>query len=97
MIVIDEVQRVPDLLSAVHALIEEQRGWRFVLAGSSARKLRRSGVDLMAGRAVVRTMHPFMAAELDASFDLPAALGVTCSVAPLTVTVITLGVAAVAE
>ena len=74
VIVIDEVQRVPDLLSAVHALIEEQRGWRFVLTGSSARKLRRSGVDLMAGRAVVRTMHPFMAAELEASFDLPAAL-----------------------
>ena len=74
VIVIDEVQRVPDLLSAVHALIEEQRGWRFVLTGSSVRKLRRSGVDLMAGRAVVRTMHPFMAAELDASFDLPTAL-----------------------
>ena len=74
VIVIDEVQRVPDLLSAVHALIEEHRGWRFVLTGSSARKLKRSGVDLMAGRAVVRTMHPFMAAELEASFDLPAAL-----------------------
>ena len=74
VIVIDEVQRVPALLSAVHALIEEQRGWRFVLTGSSARKLRRSGVDLMAGRAVVRTMHPFMAAELGDAFDLQAAL-----------------------
>ena len=74
VIVIDEVQRVPALLSAVHALIEERRGWRFVLTGSSARKLRRSGVDLMAGRAVVRTMHPFMAAELGDSFHLPAAL-----------------------
>ena len=74
VIVIDEVQRVPELLSAVHALIEEGRDWRFVLTGSSARKLRRSGVDLMAGRAVVRTMHPFMAAELGDSFDLPAAL-----------------------
>lgn len=49
-------------------------GWRFVLTGSSARKLRRSGVDLLAGRAVVRTMHPFMAAELGESFDLAAAL-----------------------
>ena len=38
VIVIDEVQRVPALLSAVHALIEERRGWRFVLTGSSARK-----------------------------------------------------------
>ena len=74
VIVIDEVQRAPALLSAVHALIEERRGWRFVLTGSGARKLRRSGVDLMAGRAVVRTMHPFMAAELGDSFHLPAAL-----------------------
>ena len=74
VIVIDEVQRVPALLSAVHALIEEGRGWRFVLTGSSARKLRRSGVDRLAGRAVVRTMHPFMAAELGDGFDLPAAL-----------------------
>ena len=74
VIVIDEVQRVPALLSAVHALIEEGRGWRFVLTGSSARKLRRSGVDLLAGRAVLRTMHPFMAAELGESFDLATAL-----------------------
>ena len=74
VIVIDEVQRVPELLSATHALIEEGQDRRFVLTGSSARKLRRSGVDLMAGRAVVRTMHPFMAAELGDAFDLPAAL-----------------------
>ena len=74
VIVIDEVPRVPALLSAVHALIEEGRDWRFVLTGSSARKLKRSGVDLMAGRAVVRTMHPFMAAELGDSFDLTGAL-----------------------
>ena len=74
VIVIDEVQRVPELLSVVHALIEEHRGWRFVLTGSSARKLRRSGVDLMAGRAVVRAMHPFMAAELGDAFDLTSAL-----------------------
>ena len=74
VIVIDEVQRVPELLSATHALIEEGQDRRFVLTGSSARKLRRSGVDLMAGRAVVRTMHPFMAAELGDGFDLPAAL-----------------------
>ena len=74
VIVIDEVQRVPELLSATHALIEEGQDRRFVLTGSSARKLRRSGVDLMAGRAVVRTMHPFMAAELGDGFDLPTAL-----------------------
>ncbi len=73
VVVIDEVQRVPELLSVVHSLIEEHRGLRFVLTGSSARKLRRGGVDLLAGRALNRTLHPFMAAELP-SFDLDLAL-----------------------
>ena len=72
--VIDEVQKAPDLLSVVHSLIEEHREWRFVLTGSSARKLRRGGVDLMAGRALWREMHPYMAAELGADFDLDKAL-----------------------
>ena len=44
------------------------------LRAASARKLKRAGVDLLAGRAVVRSMHPFVAAELGARFDLPAAL-----------------------
>ena len=73
-LVIDEVQRVPELLTVVHQLLEEPGGPRFVLTGSSARKLKRTGVDLLAGRAVVRSMHPFMAAELGARFDLEAAL-----------------------
>lgn len=73
VVVIDEVQRVPEVLSVVHSLIEEHRGLRFVLTGSSARKLRRGGVDLLAGRALNRTLHPFMAAELP-SFDLGRAL-----------------------
>ena len=73
-LVIDEVQRVPELLTVVHQLIEEPSGPRFVLTGSSARKLKRAGVDLLAGRAVVRSLHPFMAAELGEGFDLPAAL-----------------------
>ena len=72
-VVIDEVQRVPELLSVVHALVEAKPPRRFVLTGSSARKLRRGGVDLLAGRAVLRTLHPFMAAELK-QFDLQAAL-----------------------
>jgi predicted AAA+ superfamily ATPase len=72
-VVIDEVQKVPELLDVVHALIEEPRGIRFVLTGSSARKLRRGGVDLLAGRAAVRRMHPFMAGEVGA-FDLGRAL-----------------------
>ena len=73
-LVIDEVQRVPELLTVVHQLMEEPGGPRFVLTGSSARKLKRAGVDLLAGRAVVRAMHPFLAAELGERFDLPAAL-----------------------
>src|SRR5437867_11099549 len=64
-VVVDEVQRVPELLNVVHDLIEQPVRRQFVLTGSSARKLRRGGVDLLAGRAVVRTLHPFMAAELD--------------------------------
>jgi predicted AAA+ superfamily ATPase len=73
-IVIDEVQKVPALLPAVHALIEEKKGWRFVLTGSSARKLKRAGVDLLAGRALLRRLYPFMAAELGERFDLARAL-----------------------
>ena len=46
-IVIDEAQRVPELLPVVHAVIEERRGRQFVLTGSSARKLSRRGVDLL--------------------------------------------------
>lgn len=74
-VVVDEVQRVPDLLTVVHQLIEERAGPRFVLTGSSARKLKRKGVDLLAGRAAVRHLHPFMAAELEEAFDLERALG----------------------
>lgn len=73
-IVVDEVQKLPQLLDVVHQLMEQQAGWRFVLTGSSARKLKRSGVDLLAGRAVVKTMHPFMAAELGEAFSLEEAL-----------------------
>ena len=72
-LVIDEIQRVPELLSVVHALLEEPAPPRFILTGSSARKLRRGGVDLLGGRAAHRTLHPFMAAELP-RFDLAQAL-----------------------
>lgn len=82
-VVIDEIQRVPELLTEIHALIERDRERRFVLTGSSARKLRRSGVDLLAGRAVRETLHPFMAAELP-GFDLERALAI--GMLPLVVT-----------
>lgn len=72
-VVIDEVQRVPELLNVVHDLMEGGPPIRYILTGSSARKLRRGGVDLLAGRAVVRTLHPFMAAEWP-SFELERSL-----------------------
>jgi predicted AAA+ superfamily ATPase len=75
-VVIDEIQRVPDLLGVVHALIEERRPLQFILTGSSARKLKRTGVNLLAGRALIRSLHPFMASELGARFDFPRALRV---------------------
>ena len=73
-IVIDEIQRVPELLHSVHELIEADRSRRFILTGSSARKLRARGVNLLGGRAANRTLHPFLAAELGDAFDLPTAL-----------------------
>ncbi|MFH1713195.1 MAG: DUF4143 domain-containing protein [Candidatus Jacksonbacteria bacterium] len=73
-IIIDEVQKIPELLDVVHSLIEEKSDLQFVLTGSSARKLKRTGVDLLAGRAVLRTLHPFMAAELGTVFNLEKSL-----------------------
>lgn len=81
-VVVDEVQRVPELLNVVHDLLERPSPRRFVLTGSSARKLRRGGVDLLAGRATVNSCHPFMAAELP-DFDLGRAL--THGMVPLVV------------
>ena len=72
-VVIDEVQRAPELLTVVHAILEEPSPPRFVLTGSSARKLRRGGLDVLGGRALLRTLHPFMTAELP-GFSLDAAL-----------------------
>jgi predicted AAA+ superfamily ATPase len=72
-VVVDEVQRVPELLSVVHEALEQPGTPLFVLTGSSARKLRRGGVNLLAGRALLRTLHPFMAAEL-AEFRIEDAL-----------------------
>jgi len=55
---------VPELPNVVHDVLEQPGAPRFVLTGSSARKLRRGGVDLLTGWALLRTLHPFMAAEL---------------------------------
>jgi uncharacterized protein len=70
-IVIDEVQKLPRLLDEVHGLIADHGGrYRFALSGSSARKLRRLDVNLLAGRAINRTFHPLTCAELDFRFEL---------------------------
>ncbi len=68
-VVIDEIQRLPILLNEVHRLIEE-RGIRFLLTGSSARKLRKGGVNLLGGRARTKYLHPLTFRELDKHFDL---------------------------
>jgi predicted AAA+ superfamily ATPase len=68
-VILDEIQKVPALLDEVHRLIETRK-LRFALTGSSARKLRRRGVNLLAGRALSLTMHPLTRVELGASFDL---------------------------
>lgn len=72
-IIIDEVQRLPKLLNSVHRMIEKT-GQKFALTGSSSRKLKRGGANLLAGRAFVNTLYPLTSAELGERFDLPSAL-----------------------
>jgi predicted AAA+ superfamily ATPase len=72
-VIIDEIQRIPELLNEVHRLIEK-RNLFFVLTGSSARKLRRKGVNLLAGRALTRRMHPLTVIELGGDFTLDHSL-----------------------
>lgn len=74
VIVIDEVQKVPQILEVVHSLMEEKQGRQFILTGSSARKLKKSGADMLAGRAIMRRLHPFVAAELKNRFRLEDAI-----------------------
>ena len=69
IVVIDEIQRLPELLNEVHRLIEEQ-GIRFLLTGSSARKLRRGGINLLGGRARTKYLHPLTRKELSGRFEL---------------------------
>ncbi len=61
-IFVDEIQRLPNLLNEVHRFIEERR-LNFILTYSSARKLKRADVNLLAGRAILRRMHPFIPSE----------------------------------
>jgi predicted AAA+ superfamily ATPase len=73
IVVIDEIQRLPELLNEVHRLIEA-RGIRFLLTGSSARKLRRGGINLLGGRARTKYLHPLTYKELNRRFDLLQAI-----------------------
>ena len=72
-VVVDEIQRIPGLLNEVHRFIED-RQMRFVLLGSSARKLKQAGTNLLAGRALHRQMFPLLPRELGADFDLAEVL-----------------------
>jgi predicted AAA+ superfamily ATPase len=72
--IIDEIQKAPVLLDSIHSLIEEFKTHQFIMTGSSARQLRRGGVNLLAGRAILTHFHPFMAAELGDEFSLDSAL-----------------------
>ncbi|MBF0208849.1 MAG: ATP-binding protein, partial [Oligoflexia bacterium] len=74
-IIIDEIQKVPQLLDEVHSIIFEKKNTlQFILSGSSARKLRQSHANFLAGRALLRKFHPFTAFELGTSFNLKKSL-----------------------
>jgi predicted AAA+ superfamily ATPase len=72
-IILDEIQKVPPLLDEVHRLMEKYK-WNFALCGSSARKLRRGGANLLAGRALTLAMESFSAFELKDAFNLEFAM-----------------------
>lgn len=73
-IIIDEIQRIPELLNEVQHLIERRAGVQFLLSSSSARKLKRSHANLLAGRAVTRYLFPLTSGELGNDFSLGKSL-----------------------
>lgn len=72
-VVVDEVQKIPALLDSVHSLIEKKK-IKFALTGSSSRKLKRGGANLLAGRASLFSLFPFTHLEVKTQFDLDHAL-----------------------
>lgn len=72
-VILDEVQKIPELLNEVHRLIESKK-YKFILTGSSARKLRQKGVNLLAGRSLTYHFYPLIAEELKDDFDLKKSL-----------------------
>ena len=73
LVIVDEIQRMPRLLNEVHRLIEST-SQRFILTGSSVRKIKKAGVNLLAGRAGMIHLHPFVPEELGSDFNLAMAL-----------------------
>ena len=73
LVIVDEIQKMPHLLDEVHRLIESSKR-RFILTGSSARKIKAGGVNLLGGRAGTKFLHPFIPEELGEDFDLNQAL-----------------------
>ena len=74
VVLIDEVQKVPALLDAIQVVLDSKpKRFRFLLSGSSARKLKRGQANLLPGRVVVYSMHPLLERELGASFKLERA------------------------
>jgi predicted AAA+ superfamily ATPase len=73
-VIVDEVQKIPGLLDEIHGLIEKSISCRFILSGSSARKLKRSHANLLAGRAFTRRLYPFIYSEILTDFSLDSAL-----------------------
>jgi uncharacterized protein len=78
LVAIDEVQRIPKLLNSVQVLIDEDLGFRFLLTGSSARKLKRGHANLLPGRILLEHLDPLTAEELGDAFDVERALQVGC-------------------
>lgn len=75
IVVVDEIQKLPELLDEIHSLIfESENKIQFILTGSSARKLKRKNVNLLAGRALIRNFHPFSSQEIPEKFKLEMAL-----------------------
>lgn len=77
-VTIDEVQRLPRLLDSVQVLLDEGSPYRFLLTGSSARKLRRGRANLLPGRVVQEKLYPLTVAEVGSDFDLDRALRLGC-------------------
>ena len=76
VVVIDEVQKAPSLLLKVHEILESPDfpKIQFILTGSSSRKLKKEGIDLLAGRAIVKNLFPFTAFEIGKKFSSTTAL-----------------------